>query len=220
MIREQFGTTASGSDAAAAAVDYDSTIRFVSPDVAVEHGTTKSNSGPTPSVPVSFTAVWVKQGGKWLLDTLRESHAINASANPLKAMQWMVGEWVGTGKDFTTSWTASWSHNEKFLVRQFSIGRTGEQVNGTQYIGWDPESRRVRSWTFDSDGAIVEGTWRNEDDAWIVKTISIQPDGRRSTAINFWVPEGEDRCVLKSSHVKLDDTAVEDFVLEFARVRP
>ena len=222
MIRQQFGANTGASGGNDIAIDYESTIRFVTPEVAIEHGMTKSDAGPSSATPVAFTAVWVKQGGQWLLDTLREAHAKNSPpTQPLQAMRWMIGDWVGTGQDFVASWNASWSENKKFIVRQFTIGRPGgEELKGTQYVGWDPAAKRIRSWTFDSDGSIVEGTWRNEEDAWIVQTAAIQPDGRRSTSVSFWVPEGADGCVLKTSHIELDDTVLEDFVLEFARVKP
>jgi hypothetical protein len=111
---------------------------------------------------------------------------------------------------------ANWSENRQFIVRRFSVERAGDEtLHGTQRIGWDPAAGRLRSWVFDSDGGVFEGRWRSEGDSWIVKTTGVLADGDRSTAINFWIPEGPDRFVLRTSHVKVGDVPVEGSVVEF-----
>ena len=130
----------------------------------------------------------------------------------------MIGDWVGQGDEFVVTCSADWSENKKFIVRRFTVEREGRDVlSGTQRIGWDPSARRIRSWVFDSSGGIVEGRWRREGNSWIVKTTGVLSDGSQSSAVNFWVPEGGDRCVLKSSHVMVGEATMEDFVVEFRR---
>ena len=53
---------------------HSSSLRFITPNVAIEDGISevRTSGGEEPS-PDRYTAVWVKQGDKWLLDSLREA---------------------------------------------------------------------------------------------------------------------------------------------------
>jgi hypothetical protein len=151
------------------------------------------------------------------VETAAESSQVS---NPLEHLNWLIGEWVAKGEGYQARSTAKWSENCNFIVSQFSVERPGgKTLCGTQRIGWDPAAERIRSWVFDSDGGISEGIWQQEGDAWMVKNVGVLPDGRRSSAANFWVREGDDRYVIKTSHIKVNDDTVAEFELEFRRVR-
>jgi ketosteroid isomerase-like protein len=221
VIQESTSTDSGLARLADFAWDADSSIRVIAPNVAIEEGVmAQSAAGRIPSGAGTYTAVWVKPGDRWLLDTLCESQSDRVDESPLQQLQWLLGEWTATGDGFQAHCKSDWSENQKFIVSQFTVERSGRQVlTGTQRIGWDPAASRVRSWVFDSDGGFSQGTWRREGDAWVVRNVGVLPDGRRSSAANFWVPESDDRFVLKSSHIEVNDTALEDIVLEFQRVR-
>jgi hypothetical protein len=141
-------------------------------------------------------------------------------SNLMDQLEWLVGEWAAKGDGYQARSTAKWSENRKFIVSQFTVDRPGAKtLCGTQRIGWDPAAERIRSWVFDSEGGISEGIWQQEGDAWVVKNVGVLPDGRRSAAANFLVREGDDRYVIKTSHIKVDDETVADFEIEFRRVR-
>jgi hypothetical protein len=55
----------------------------------------------------------------------------------------------------------------------------------TEWIGWDPATSQVHSWSFEADGGIDEGVWSNEGDQWIIKTNAILPDGKKLVATNI-----------------------------------
>ena len=197
-----------------------STIRFITPDVALEEGAVSSADGrDAESIGGRFTAVWVKKDRRWLLDSVREWPSPPASpGDRLDALAWMIGDWSGRGDGLRVKASANWSENGKFILWRFTLQRDGgETFTGTQRIGWDPSAGAIRSWAFDSDGGIVEGRWRREGDSWIVKTTGVLPNGSRSSSVSFWVPEGDHRCVLKSSHVLAGDARVEDSIVEFTR---
>lgn len=142
------------------------------------------------------------------------------AANPLSQLDWLVGEWVSSGEGYKARSTVRWLDNRKFIVSQFTVDRPGSKpLCGTQRIGWDPAAERIRSWVFDSEGGISEGIWQQEGDAWVVKNVGVLPDGRRSSAANFWVRGGNDNYAIKSSHVKVDEETIADFEVEFRRVR-
>ncbi|NIP85448.1 MAG: DUF4440 domain-containing protein [Planctomycetales bacterium] len=220
LIQQQFKAGQPQAGTGGIDVDTESSLRFVTADVAIEEGTSRRVQG-AHVVPGRFTAVWVKRGPRWLLDSVRErAPASAASGHPLEALSWMLGEWVGEGGNLSVRWSGVWSENEKFILRRFTIEQAGSVVRrGTQRLGWDAAAGKIRSWTFLSDGTIVEGDWRREDGAWIEKTSGVLSDGKRSAAVNFWVPEGEDRWVLNASHVKVGDAALDNSVVEFQRVR-
>ena len=48
---------------------------------------------------------------------------------------------------------------------------------GTEVIGWDPRTHRIRSWTFDSDGSFGESVWTRDGNRWIVKYAGTLADG-------------------------------------------
>ena len=72
---------------------------------------------------------------------------------------------------------------------------------------------------FDADGGIVEGIWHHEKGSWIIKTSGVTADGSLYKGVSFLVPEGPDRCVLKTTHVTINGTPVEDSVIEFERTQ-
>ena len=167
----------------------------------------------------------MKKGQVWLLDNLVEHETISGeytnqeNTNQLNQLSWMIGEWRGESDEFVATCSAKWSEHKKFILRQFDIERSGKRAfRATQRIGWDAGAKQIRSWVFDSHGGIFEGNWIREGDSWIVKSSGVLPDGSGSFAVNFWLQEGDDRCVLKSSHMNVGGVEVEDSVIEFSRV--
>ena len=58
-------------------------------------------------------------------------------------------------------------------------------MTGTQRIGWDPVTRNIRSWVFDSEGGFGEGVWTREGNKWIVKKTGVTGDGKIASATNI-----------------------------------
>ncbi len=212
--------TAPGA-ASKAAVDDDlkieSTIHFTTKDVAIEEGTHESDGTVG-----RFTATWVKLGDRWLLDHLVEHASVpDQPTGRLAGLGWMIGNWLGESNGSTIRCSANWSENNKFIVRQFVVERDGKPVlSGHQRIGWHPGLKAIRSWSFDSDGGIVEGKWRQEGDAWVVRNSGVVADGSPLSSISFWLPEGENRCALRTSRVRADKDKFEEAIVEFNRLSP
>ena len=55
---------------------------------------------------------------------------------------------------------------------------------GMQVIGWDPASKQIRSWVFDSDGGFAEGRWTKKDNRWSITTSGTLPNGQKVSAVN------------------------------------
>jgi uncharacterized protein (TIGR02246 family) len=170
-------------------------IRLLSPSVAVEHGSAKLVAPQSEPEEISYTAVYVKQDGKWLLDRVTDGDvdAPPSHYEQLKTLEWMVGSWVDEDEEARIETECNWTKNRNFLTRTYSIV-VGDQIemSGMQVIGWDPAAKTIRSWTFDSDGGFAEATWTFQKDRWHIHNKGVLADGRKASAINILKPVDAD----------------------------
>lgn len=198
----------------------ESTLRFVTPEVAIEDG--KSNSELTEdgrTVTGKFTAIWVKQDGKWRLDSLRETAIVPPSATErLQPLEWLIGEWVGAVEGGAVLVSSHWCDAGNYIVREFvERGADGAVTTGSQRIGWDPSVQKIKCWTFDSHGGSAEGIWRQDGDRWIVEMTEVMPDGSKAAAMASYTLAGDGRFVWEAMRGKVGDKAVPARRVEFKR---
>jgi len=186
-IEKQFAAIFMGEKEVKLDVTTDS-IQFISPNVAVEHGVAtllRPNESPEES---TYTAVYVKREGQWLLDRVTEEVApvVLSNYEHLKELEWMIGTWVDQEDQVRIETTCQWTKNQNFMTRAFALYVRGEVKSaGMQIIGWDPAAKQIRSWVFDSDGAFGEGTWSKKDKSWHIHNVGTLPDGGKSTSVNI-----------------------------------
>jgi uncharacterized protein (TIGR02246 family) len=164
-------------------------LRFVTPDVAVEDGTTEV-LGPDggPPTRARYTNVLVRKDGNWYLSSVRESPLIpRTNYEHLRPLEWLIGEWVDEVEGAEVGRMAfTWSENQGFIVNTYSASAKNIILSGgTQWIGWDPSAKRFRSWTFDSMGGFGEGSWTRDGDKWVSKSTAVLQDGRKMAATNI-----------------------------------
>ena len=170
----------------------------------------------------SYTAVHVKKEGRWLVASVRDS-AIEPSTNyeHLEPLKWMVGEWVDEGADSLVQTTCRWSKNKNYLIRRFTVRMVGlPAMEGTQRIGWDPLTKKVKSWVFDSEGGYGEAIWTQEGDRWIVKATGVLRDGRIASATRVIRPVGNDRLQWESRDRVVGDERMPDLNVTIVRKSP
>jgi uncharacterized protein (TIGR02246 family) len=169
-------------------------IRFLSPDAAKEEG--RSVVTPAKGAPVSryYTALYVKRGGRWLIDSVREEEdPMVRPHDRLRDLDWMVGDWVDEGSEAVVRVNCRWSDDGNFLIRDFTVKRQGKPVISiTQRVGWDPLAKQIRSWEFDSEGGFGEGRWSHDGDRWVVKQTGVRPEGVLASATNVTVRDRPD----------------------------
>jgi uncharacterized protein (TIGR02246 family) len=189
-------------------------LRFVTPDVAIEEGISEV-FGPDGSPPsrARYTSVLVKKNGKWLLSSSRESPSASpGSAEHLRGLQFAVGEWSGrpdTGEEERIA--LDWAAGQNFLVGSFSTVAKDVPVSAaTQWIGWDPLAKRVRSWVFDESGAFGEGSWTADGSHWTAKTILVLPDGKKASATITLSRVDADTISLRSTERSVDGKSLPD----------
>ncbi len=75
------------------------------------------------------------------------------------------------------------------ITRTFTVSADDNvELSGMQIIGWDAGSKRIRSWTFDSDGGFAQGVWSKSKDRWYVHKKGTTTDGETTTAVNHVTP--------------------------------
>jgi len=173
-------------------------IRLLTPDVAVEEGTTNLfPDGDTLSSKGRYTVLHVKKEGKWLMQSVRvvDEETVSAYAQ-LQPLEWLVGEWIDEGRHEIVEANFHWDENKSFLLEEFQVVRDGEVVlKGTQRIGWDPQAKQIRSWIFDSAGGFGDAVWTRVDDTWVCKGKGVRADGTSASATRTLIRSAEDRVI-------------------------
>ncbi|HEV3261256.1 MAG TPA: SgcJ/EcaC family oxidoreductase [Gemmataceae bacterium] len=163
-------------------------VRFVTPEVAIEDGTTDViPPGGAPPNRTRYSIVHVKKDGQWQLASVRDAHFTpETNYEHLRGLEWVVGEWADAGETGQTAHLSfTWSDNQNFLVNTFATTfKDITLASGTQWIGWDPNAKHLRSWTFDAHGGFGEATWARDGDNWVIKAHSVLRDGKKVTETN------------------------------------
>lgn len=165
-------------------------LKFVSPGVALEDGrlTVLSGEGHEP-VSTTYSAVHVKQEGKWLVASVRERAPKDRRQHrsQLEQLAWLQGDWMDEDRDSTVYFSCGAIDNGNFLLREFAVQINGEHaMSGSQRIGWDPVSEKLRTWIFDSEGGFAEGFWFRDDDRWILKAVGITSEGEMASSTSIY----------------------------------
>lgn len=163
-------------------------IRFITPDVAFEEGVARVVSPDEAPSESTYVAIHVKKNDQWFLDSVRETTLPGAPShhNQLEELSWLNGEWVDQSENATVRTKCQWTKNHNFITRSFSISvRDRIDLEGTQVVGWDPASGRIRSWMFDTSGGFAESIWSRDGNQWTIQSSSVLPDGRRGAHVRI-----------------------------------
>ena len=165
------------------------TIRFVTEQVAIEDGHAFLTSEETDPVRLAYTAIHVKKGDQWLLDSFQEIDAPEPTVDdsPLNQLDWLIGNWLDRDQQGAIRYQYNWAKNSRFITCAFEVSFNNQvELEGTQVIGWDPVAERIRSWIFDSQGGFGEGKWRRVGNQWMVDVSFTAADGSQGTATNVY----------------------------------
>lgn len=199
---------------------WESSLRFITPEVAIEDGAIESEAGSDGSALLRrFSVVWVKRDGKWLIDSLREASSTTPSiSDRLSPLAWLVGEWAAKTDHAEIIVSTRWSDRGIYLLRDFVIrGKGRESLSGTERIGWDPIEGKIKSWTFDSQGGAGEGFWRQDGNRWIVDAVEVMPDGKKAETSVAYTPKSAFRFEWEVVTGKIAEESLPKQRLEFVR---
>ena len=191
-------------------------VHFLSPDIASVVGRFQLQDEQGPALSSGrYSLIAVRKEDRWRLAELRDiataSDAATDKEGPLRDLEWLVGDWVDEGEDGKVASTVRWDEGRKFLVRKYSAQIVGEPTrSGTQWIGWDPQAKQIRSWVFDSDGDFGEGRWTRSGNAWIIKASGITGDGLTTSSTQVIEPINKDSLKLGSTDRIVDTERLPD----------
>jgi uncharacterized protein (TIGR02246 family) len=195
-------------------------VRFLSGDSAVEEGSVAVRCGPLePTSNARYSALLVREGGRWLVAQLTESPGDKES---MEDLAWLVGDWKSKGKDgVEVQTTYSWHPNKKFLQSRFTIKEKDRAFSGSQVIGVDPATGAVHSWTFEADGGVGHADWSRDGDHWLVDASGTLVDGRALTETNILRRVNHDTFTWQSVDRHLGAETLADLApVKVVRVKP
>ncbi len=176
-------------------------VRFLGSDTAVEEGTFTVTAADSPPNSSRYSALHVREGGKWLIGLLKEWQDDTTNQPSLKDLEWLIGTWESESDELSAKTTYSWTASKAFIRADYTITpkKEGEQPStGTQVIGVDPAVGTIRAWLFASDGGIGESNWIWEGDRWMIESVGTLADGTHTSAVNFLARSGDDAFTWRS----------------------
>ncbi len=204
-MEKDFGEILAGDNPPKLSVATES-VELISPSVALERGTATVVRGDSASQS-NYSAVYVKQDGKWLVDRVTEDDIVveQSKQNHLQGLDWLVGSWVDDTEGVRIEITCRYTENENFLSRTYSVSTPdGIDSSGLQIIGWDAKEKTVRSWLFDSNGGVVQGTWNQNGDDWVVQSVVTLADGASGSFTSIFSPQDDGNYTWKKINRVLD----------------
>lgn len=186
-------------------------LTFITPDVAVEEGAVEVfPDGETLSARSRYVAVHLKKDDAWRIISARTiERDVISNYDQLRDLEWLIGEWIDEGGESVVEFNSRWDDNKAYLLNDFQVIQDGAiTTRGTQRIGWDPQSKTIRAWIFDSNGGFGEAQWTAGDGVWVSKASGVSADGTSASATRVYTPVDQDHIIV-STHDRIVDGAVQ-----------
>jgi uncharacterized protein (TIGR02246 family) len=188
-------------------------IRLLSDTAAIEDGRAfvDSPDGASPAFG-KYVAVHVKADGKWLMSLVRDTRVEVASAHANVAdLEWLIGEWSAEDRGVSMTSVCRWVANKSFVERKYALTQPdGTTTAGVQIIGWNPETGRVQSWAFNSDGGHAVGVWSPAENGWSAETVGTTGEGASTRATNHLTKLDDGAYAWRSTDRSVDGTPLPD----------
>lgn len=183
-------------------------LRFLSSNTAVEEGYLKLKKAKTADfVNTKFSALHVKEDGKWQIAIFREWPSAGIS---LLDLEWLIGTWQAKRNDLEVVTTYEWAAHKKFILMTFTMKEEDQIQKGKQIITHDASTGLLRSWTFEDDGDFGEAVWVHEGNKWVIDASGVLDSGAKMTATNIMTPLNEDNFLWQSVERTLENEPLPD----------
>lgn len=163
-------------------------VKLLSESAAIEDG--RALLEPQDGAPAisKYTVVHVKDGGKWLMSTVRDTRVETPSTYPhLADLDWLVGHWSAEEHGNKTEYVCRWIANKSFLERRYTVTHHDQSVTtGVQIVGWNAIAGHVQSWNFASGGGFALGDWQPHGNGWAAEVQGFTGDGVPTSALNIF----------------------------------
>jgi hypothetical protein len=196
---------------------------LIKSDVAIEDGTATLTGEDGDTAEGRYTAVWTKSGDHWRISSahdfpMKGESAEESSADYLKQLDWLIGDWKSDDKDRPVKLTSRWALDKNYIVQDYVVpGEPGDDLKVTQWIGFDPISGQIKSRAFDSRGGYGEGLWERDDNTWSSEAIGVLPDGRTGSAMNSVQFIDDSHMEWRSTGRNIDGQPMADVEVKFVR---
>lgn len=200
-----------------------SNFRFIKPDVVRIEGVVTMTMPEGGVEKGRYAAIWVKQGGKWLISSMRDLPELEGEDTPaatqrLRQLAWLVGDWEDKDGKGQVTMTVRWGPNQTYLIQRFTVKQAGgKEVHTTQRIGWNPIEEQIRSWLFDSSGGFAGGYWTRRGNTWVEDNEGTSSDGQVLTALNTWKFVDDNTAEWTSRDREVDEAPQKDLRVVFVR---
>jgi uncharacterized protein (TIGR02246 family) len=189
-------------------------VRTVNADTAIEEGRAALVPQPTGAdrVMSRYTAVHVKQEGRWLIAEMRDTRIdMPPDTGSLEDLGWLVGTWSASNGDTSAVVKCMWVENKRFLLRTDAVTESGKPTaGGLEVIGINPATGRITSWHFTNDGGHAVGVWTPMDGSWAVESEGVMENGTVTTSINILSRSDDDSLTWKSVERTAGDALLPD----------
>jgi uncharacterized protein (TIGR02246 family) len=195
-------------------------LRFLSSDSAIAEGKVAVRRGAAePERSAHYSALFVRDGGRWRIAQLRE---VSLDDPTMEDLGWLVGEWKSASSDGAEIRVSySWEGNKKFIQARFSVQEKTIGFGGTQFIGVDPATGEIHSWTFEADGGVGNADWQRDGDHWALDVTGTLSDGRVLTETNVLRRISNDLFTWQSVDRMLGDSELPDLPpVKVSRIKP
>jgi uncharacterized protein (TIGR02246 family) len=193
-------------------------LRFPSKDTAVEEGYFTVRVGKAEPTTSRYSALHVREGGKWLMALVREWPGESTS---LRDLEWLIGSWEAKRDGTEVHTTYEWLWDKSFIRADFTIRQKSRTLRGFQMIGKDANSDSLRSWTFESEGGFGEATWARDGKKWVLDSAGRLADGSTLAAAIILVPLDRNSFTWQAVERSRDGEEVADLPpVKVTRVRP
>ncbi len=183
-------------------------VRVIGRHTALEEGSLRLRSPGKEPTESRYSVLHIREDDQWKMASVREWVPDPATLVSLKDVEWLVGEWVAKSEDSELRTRYAWDEDRAYLQCRYTLKKAGKVVaSGTQVIGKDPAGG-LRSWLFDSSGAIGESHWSRDGGRWVIEAAGMLPDGSQTTALNLLVPGGKDSFTWQSIERKAGDSTL------------
>jgi uncharacterized protein (TIGR02246 family) len=187
-------------------------ITLPASNVALVIGSVSSKSGDAIMPQARFSMVLVKQHDRWLINEATETVVQHTHAGDhLKELAWLIGKWQVNKPDSTTKLEADWAANKAFIHSKcVSSEKDGAQRVDSQVIGWDPRTKSIVSWHFDSNGGFGYGKWSKQPSGWQIDFAGVGADGSSTRAANIFTVKSPEEFTWQSVEQTSDGVAIAD----------
>lgn len=151
------------------------TIRFPAKDLAIEEGLLRLSKGKDLPSTTAYVAIHSREGGQWRIALSSEAAG---RQDRLEDLDWLAGDWTGKVKDDAIK--LSFVRDAKKPMMTGTMTRTAagkDPVVRNVRIAVDPETGRIRSWSFEDDGAHSQSLWISDGKSWILDSRGVLADG-------------------------------------------